>query len=700
MTLRLTLPGLFLLLLLTGVACAGMAWLVFQYRQNQAAANAVTPTASQTLFPTLPDPTDTATFTPSPSATLAPTAADTSAPGEKTASHPLIFSLPDQANLHLFAYQPLRAGGDPGLPLTRLTTGPWDDIHPAASPDGKRLAFVSNRSGYWDIYLLDLQTGVVSRLTDTLEFDDEPAWSPDGQWLVYETYLDGSLEVLVHSVADVASPAIRLTTNPAADYSPTWSPQGRQVAFVSNRSGKAEIYTADLNEYDEKRIKQISQNPDSYPAHPAWSPDGSRLAWAETQGGAHRLMVWDSRQPAEQPRPVGSGDWPLWSAEADSLYTLQDAPNQVNLVAYFLDQPGVQTAPIALAPEVEGFTWNAQVTFNLPLQGPFLQTAVITPAALYQPALTVQTPVPGGRQPLAKIGDVQAPYPMLQDRVDEAFTALRRDLAQKIGWDFLASLENAYVPLTSPLPPGSGDSWLYTGRAFAANTQLINAGWMAVVRQDYGAETYWRIYLRSRYQDGSAGRPVVLQPWDFLSRFEGDTVAYEAGGKLSKQPPAGYWYDFTALAQRYGWSRLPALSNWFSAYPAARFNEFALTGGLDWQQAMLEIYPPEVFITPSPVVPPTLTLTPTPRWYQSPTPTATLTPRPTLTPLPTLPTSTPTATLTATQTATRTPAAASATPTATPSGTPSGTPTGAPRPTGTRTPTATSTPMGAPAGTP
>jgi TolB protein len=173
---------------------------------------------------------------------------------------------------------------------------------------------------------------------------------------------------------------------------------------------------------------------------------------------------------------------------------------------------------------------------------------------------------------------------------------------------------------------------------------------MVVMREDFGDQTYWRIFLRARYQDGSAGAPLHTLPWDFSTRYSGDTDAYERGGSFSQSIPPGYWVDFTHLAAVFGWERLPALPVWKASYPASRFNEFVLTNGLDWRSAMLEILPAEALITPSPVVPPTRTLTPTPRWYQSPTPTPTPTLRPTLTLV--LPTGTPSSTLTRTPLAT------------------------------------------------
>ncbi len=170
----------------------------------------------------------------------------------------------------------------------------------------------------------------------------------------------------------------------------------------------------------------------------------------------------------------------------------------------------------------------------------------------------------------------------------------------------------------------------------------MNASWMVVVREDFDSGTYWRVYIRALYQDGSAGMPLHELPWDFDSRTSGDTVTYEQGGHKQATLPAGYWIDFTERALAYGWERLPALTSWRASLPAARFNEFAYTGGEDWQTAMLELYPAEAMITPTPVIPLSRTPTATSRWYVSPTPTRTPTPRPTFTPNPETPTPSPT----------------------------------------------------------
>jgi TolB protein len=169
------------------------------------------------------------------------------------------------------------------------------------------------------------------------------------------------------------------------------------------------------------------------------------------------------------------------------------------------------------------------------------------------------------------------------------FDALRQRAAQLLGWDALSSLANAYVPVNEPLPPARLQDWLYTGRAFELHSQLITAGWMAVVPEQIDGQTYWRVFLKTA---GDLGRPLVQIPWDFSARYNGNESEYQAGGEFAEDLPSGYWVDFTALAADYGFERVPALNNWRTYYQGARFNQFVLAAGLSWEAAMLQLHSP------------------------------------------------------------------------------------------------------------
>ncbi len=549
----------------------------------------------------------------------------------------MILSIEENGYAHLFTYDPAISK------LTRLTSGDWNDITPALSPDGKFIAFASNRSGHWDIYELIVQTGEVKQLTNTPEYDSSPAWSPDMAWIAYETYQTGNLNIAILSLSDASQKPILLTSGPSSNHSPVWSPNGREIAFVSDRSGDSDIWIADLNKTD-NRFTDLTNTKQTAETHPAWSPDGSHLAWAAsstTNLSNNGIYVWDEKNPDQAPVWVGNGNWPAWNARGDAIVTSVDEPNQEMLTAYTLQgQPLLLPTP--LPGTLHGLIWpNLDLPGQMPLA--YQQAAGQTPQALWEPLITPVTGVPAQRWYVVPIPSVQAPYPELHDLVKDSFEALRQRVIKETGWDALASLENAYVPLTTALDPGLGQDWLYTGRAFAINSLMVNAGWMTVAREDIGAQTYWRLYLRAQNQDGSQGAPIEDPPWDLNARYELDPVTYEAGGKYSAIP-AGYWVDFTSLAAAYGWERLPALPNWRNYYAGARFTEFALTDGLDWNSAMLELYPPEALYTATPVLPPTgtPTITPVPSSTPAPTQTPYLTGTPTLSPTPAPPTNTPT----------------------------------------------------------
>ncbi len=530
------------------------------------------------------------------------------------------FSFQEGGNFHLFAFSPQT------LPLTRLTADPWDDITPALSPDGKSLAYSSRRNGYWDLYLLNLFSGSVLRLTDTLDYDAAPSWSPDGAWIAYESYTKGSLDIFVRSVSDLQQAPLQLTQNSSSNQSPAWSPLGRQIAFISNRTGTPDVWIADLD--NAGSFINISNNPQSVENHPAWSPDGTRLAWASTNidTGLTGIYVWDTTSRFSPARWVGAGDWPVWQ-DNTSIASGLSTPNQTYLTGFSTSNV-INIPPMALPGKLFGLAYG---TTSALLPGPFQVAAQKTGTPFFDSGTASDPALPQRRPSLVTISGTTAAYPKLNELAAGSYNDLRDRISAQIGWDALGNLENAYIPLTSPPDPGLGDDWLYTGRAITLNPALIQAEWMVVIREDFGQQVYWRIYLKTTAQDGSQGLPLTQIPWDFSARTT-SSFAYENGGQLMAAIPAGYWFDITTQAAQFGWQRLPALTNWRTYYAGARLNELVFPQGLDWRSAMLQLYPPEVLVTPTIVIPPTRTPTRTPFWYTTPTPTKTPTTRPTTTP--------------------------------------------------------------------
>ena len=165
----------------------------------------------------------------------------------------------------------------------RLTDSPGLDGFPTWSPDGQRIAFVSDRGGdgNWDLYVMDSNGTRQRRLTYTPEEDEAvPAWSPDGEKIAYAINPDGASTIWVMDTE--GSDRRQL----GSGLFPNWSPDGERIAYTTYQ-GKA--YLAVMNaDGSERRIlgATVIQRLLRLGGgdEPAWAPGGERIAFAAYDG--------------------------------------------------------------------------------------------------------------------------------------------------------------------------------------------------------------------------------------------------------------------------------------------------------------------------------------------------------------------------------------------------------------------------------
>ncbi len=162
----------------------------------------------------------------------------------------------------------------------------------AFSPDGRRIAFESNRSGPMAVWLADVdgsKPNCVFGCAGSGFMGGSPAWSPDGKWIAFDSRKDGNPEVYVIS-AEGGAPR-RMTTHPGDDLIPVWSHDGQWIYFESNRTGRFEIF---------KMPSGSGDHPIQITQHGGWAPqesaDGKFLYFTRSRASFQLLFTTD-KQP-------------------------------------------------------------------------------------------------------------------------------------------------------------------------------------------------------------------------------------------------------------------------------------------------------------------------------------------------------------------------------------------------------------------
>lgn len=168
-------------------------------------------------------------------------------------------------------------GGQPEnwFPLGRPGS---NELHPAISPDGRFMTYVSDQSGNWEVYVIELRQ-TDPQLTFHVAADRVPAWSPDGQQIIFRSEWQGNSDIYVMDTQ--GHQLRRLTDHVAADAWPSFSPDGQWILFQSDRAGSNDVYVMDQQGGRVTRITTYAGED----LTPAWTPDGKHILFASDRDG-------------------------------------------------------------------------------------------------------------------------------------------------------------------------------------------------------------------------------------------------------------------------------------------------------------------------------------------------------------------------------------------------------------------------------
>ena len=241
-------------------------------------------------------------------------------------------------------------------PLSRVV-----DYEPAWSPDGSRIAFVSNRNGPLKVYSMRADGTELRQLTQGTHEDDAPSWSPDGSRIAFVSTRDGDPEIYLMR-ADGNEPT-RLTRNPGADIHPHWSPDGHTLLWNSSRNSRSqsdpdtfELFTM---RPDGTGVRQLTRG--GIATYASWSPDGSRILLRKQLDDGNSeifVMLPDGSQMTNLTQHPAFDGWPSWSRDGKQVVFAREDADDAAIYVTQADGSGVARRIVGMTGRCTNPRWS------------------------------------------------------------------------------------------------------------------------------------------------------------------------------------------------------------------------------------------------------------------------------------------------------------------------------------------------------
>lgn len=178
-----------------------------------------------------------------------------------------------------------------------------------------KIAFISDRDGNPELYMMDYDGFNPVRLTFNETVDYMPGWSTDGKKIAYTSYRGDKATLWLYSIYEGTR---SLVFDEGTTYGPVFSPDGKKMAFCSSEDeGNSEIYTANS---DGTKVKRLTFNK-AIDTAPTWSPNSRLIAFTSDRGGTPQIYIMDAEGSNIERVSFGGNyfDGPAWSPTANTI---------------------------------------------------------------------------------------------------------------------------------------------------------------------------------------------------------------------------------------------------------------------------------------------------------------------------------------------------------------------------------------------
>ncbi len=238
----------------------------------------------------------------------------------------LVSRLADQLKLPQGGARPVLPGwpvpnGEPGSGSIGevLAFAGVSDYQPSWSPDGRSVAFISDRLGKNQLFVAEEGEPRLVPLPSALSDPEDPTWSPDGSALAFSGALAGNRDVFVFQVGVERENLRRVTSHPGPDFQPAWMPDGKELIFSSSRNEGIDLFRIQVSGGEPRSVtRSASRNLEA-----SVSPDGALIAFSSDRSaeGGWAVYVMDlEKQETRLVTPsVARASNPRWSPDGGTL---------------------------------------------------------------------------------------------------------------------------------------------------------------------------------------------------------------------------------------------------------------------------------------------------------------------------------------------------------------------------------------------